>query len=311
MTLREGIHDGVPMKEYVADPCPEPSLSSSTIARLLVSPQRAWQRHPRLGGESDYSRRADLGSAAHAMALGFADEVQVVTERYGEKHKLAGEYVLNYQTKRAQAARDEIRAAGNIPILHHEVAAVQAMAKQIERGIVGCGRQFGAQDLCSHVTEQTVIWREPNGAWCRARPDVLFLQFAGQIDIKTCEDAAPENWIRRTLYAGNYDISSAWYRRGLLAVTGNATPHRFLLQEIAPPYDWSIVGLGPEALATADRLVEVGIHRWAECLESGNWPGHTKKTCFADGADWRRDWAEELEYELPHGDDEVFGGDEE
>src|SRR5262245_50563917 len=66
-----GIYD-IPLAEYLADPCPAPSLSAS-IAHILLSqsPRHAWEAHPRLNPhyEPEEAEAFDLGTAAHAYLL--------------------------------------------------------------------------------------------------------------------------------------------------------------------------------------------------------------------------------------------------
>ena len=59
--------------------------------------------------------------------------------------------------------------------------------------------------------EATLIWQEPNGAWCRARPDALC---PGLIcDVKTTTMAAtPDGWGRRQMW--EYAMQAGLYRRG-------------------------------------------------------------------------------------------------
>ena len=69
MITKPGVYD-LPMAEYHADPCPEPSLSSSIIRLLCsASPLHAWTAHPRLNAAyvAEESDRFDVGTAAHAL----------------------------------------------------------------------------------------------------------------------------------------------------------------------------------------------------------------------------------------------------
>ena len=67
-----GLYD-MPEADYHADPCPEPSLSS-TLARLMVnrSPRHAWTASPRLNPDHEPVNKEtfDVGRAAHAVLLG-------------------------------------------------------------------------------------------------------------------------------------------------------------------------------------------------------------------------------------------------
>lgn len=259
--LAAGLHYSLPMADYVADPCERPSLSASTIRKISDrSPLHAWQWHPRFGGRSDYSRKADLGSAAHAVLLEGPAAVQVV-EGYD-----------NYRTNAAKAMRAEIYAAGKIPVFTHEAVIIYQMAKIADAALrdrVGEG-----------VAEATAIWREQNGVWGRARPD--FLAESAIVNYKTSKTAEAGEWERRVLFKTGHDISAAWYLRGLEQLGQPRDEYLFLVQETEPPFDYSWIGAGPAVLDLANRRIHKAIKLWGECLESDEWPGYPKHTNWPD-----------------------------
>ena len=67
--LSPGLHHAIPAKDYHADCCPVPSLSSS-IARKLIneSPAHAYLAHPKLGkGPNESTNSLSLGSLVHSL----------------------------------------------------------------------------------------------------------------------------------------------------------------------------------------------------------------------------------------------------
>ena len=113
-----GVYD-IPAEIYHADPCPEPSLSSSVATALIDrSPRHAWQAHPRLNPvhEPDNRQDFDLGKAAHALLLEGRDVAEIVD-------------AADYRTKAAREARDAAYAAGKTPLLAHQWQDVEAMIK--------------------------------------------------------------------------------------------------------------------------------------------------------------------------------------
>jgi len=68
---KPGVYD-IPDKEYHADPCPVPSLSS-TLARTLLnqSPLHAWTKHPRLNPdhEPEEKRTFDIGRVHQVLEI--------------------------------------------------------------------------------------------------------------------------------------------------------------------------------------------------------------------------------------------------
>lgn len=267
------IYD-LPMAKYVADPCPEPSLSSGTIGRLIdKSPLHAWQRHPRLGGESSYSRSADLGSAAHALLLEGGEGVQVITE------------FDDYRKKDARALREEIYEAGKMPLFQREHDAAQEMAQK--------SRPFLLGRVGPGVAEVTAVWKEENGVWGRCRSDWLGQEAV--VDYKTSTTAEPGAWISRVLFKSNYDISCPWYLRGLAKAGAPRKEYLWLVQETSPPFDCSWVALDKEAIDLASRKVEKAIRVWGKCLKARKWPGYRKDIHLAEVPAWRVSAFEEAE----------------
>lgn len=254
MSLPEGIHPDVPMADYIADPCEAPSLSASTIRTLIDrSPARARQFHPRFGGSAAVSRASDRGSAAHAVLL----------EGPGTLHVVKG--FDNYRKKAAQAERDDAYAQGKTPIFQEEFEAIQGMAS--------IGRKALEERAPNGIAEATLVWREGD-VWARARPDWL----AGSVvDLKSAKNAEPDTWIRRVLYPSGYDLSAAWYLRGLEALGEPREEYLFLVQELFTPYDYSWITIDEESLERANRVIDKAVAIWSRCLSKGVWPGYDKR----------------------------------
>ena len=272
--LAAGIHAGVPMMKYVNDPCPEPSLSKGVIDDLIHrSPLHAYGDHPKLGGKSDTgSKRADLGSAAHAMLLGGSELITYCDATYASG-KRKGEIATDWTARDAQEFQKVARAMGKIPMLAHEAGALETMVSIARPLLEG----FGAGDV-----EQTMIWQDGE-TWGRARPDWIAEDRKIIIDYKTANNADPAVWIHRVLLHSDYDLQAAWYLRGLGILEGKAErDFLFLVQEIEPPYACSVVGVGPEMLELAQRKVEAGLRLWRDCLSKETWPGYDTKTHWAE-----------------------------
>lgn len=270
--LTQGIHD-IPMSAYLADPCPEPALSTTTVQLLVErSPRHAWLHHPRLGnGDRDESSRADLGSAAHARLLG-GDRAIVVVD------------AEDWRTKEARKQRDDAREAGLIPVLAKDEESITAMHGEARRVLDTFGEG---------TAEQTLLWQDSkSGVWCKSRPDWLSASRELVVDYKTASTADPGSWIASALYSGGYDLQAALVLRGLEAILGEAQREFvFLVQEIDPPYLVSRIALGPDAIDLANRKVGAACRIWAECLRTNTWPGYDERIHWADSPAWRLyDW---------------------
>lgn len=283
--LTEGIHDNVPMADYLADPAPGPSLSTGAVMTLNErSPLHAMREHPRLGRRpSDASTRGDLGSAVHALLFGGA-KVEFVGEVTRRSGKEKGERFLaeDWKTQDARDARDEIRARGNVPMLTKDAPLLDAIEGSI-RGTLAAADIDLARGRC----EATLVWQEAGGVWCRGRSDWLSADFDIDLDLKTTENADPSTWIRSTMIKSGYHVQLGLRRRGLNKILGERSRLSLcLVAEISPPFACSLVAVGPSLEELADRQISRAVSIWGRCLRTGNWPGYHSAIHYAEAPAW-------------------------
>ena len=251
---------------YHSDPAPSPSLSAS-IAHILItqSALHAKSAHPRLTENpvTEDSRVMDIGRLCHSLMLE-GEDIAVIIE------------AENYRTKAAQEARDAARLAGKCPLLAHEMIDVHAM-------MLAAREQLNAHPEANGVftsigkSEQTLVWQEHNGIWCRARLDWLCADSIW--DYKTGKRSAHPQAISRIAAASGWCLQAAFYLRGFKAIAGQDYDPKFhfVAQESFPPYALSVLELSPADLALAVAQVDVAIDTWGECLKSGNFPGYSNR----------------------------------
>jgi len=289
-TLGAGIYD-LPASLYHADPCPDPSLSSS-IAKLicLSSPAHARQAHPRLNpaAVADEAEHFDIGTAAHAVLLEGKDAVEVIDAK-------------DWRTNAAKEARDLARAAGKTPLLAKTWADVKAMVAAA-RGQLDHHIDGGAQMFTAGEPERTIIWND-DGVWCRARLDWLRPNQRRVRDVvdmgpewaiddykTTSASANPDAWTR-TMFSSGFDIQAAWYRRGLKRLMPDVdVTFRFAVQETYPPFALSVIALGPDAMTIAEKKCLYALDAWRACLQDGAWPTYAHRTCYASMPPWHEEW---------------------
>lgn len=257
-----GLYD-MPEADYHADPCPEPSLSS-TLARLMVnrSPRHAWTASPRLNPDHEPVNKEtfDVGRAAHAVLLGRGAPIEVVEAD-------------DWRSKAAQQQRDEARLAGYTPLLRHQYDAVLEM-------VGAATTQLAAFGLTFPLGATEVVAAAPiDGVWCRAMIDYAPDNPLEPLwDLKTCEDASPDACIRSVTGYG-YDLQAAHYLDTWFAATLQKRGFRFAFVEKAPPYGVSVIELhaGDDdadwMLAAHDKASEAR-RLWGACLRTGHWPGY-------------------------------------
>ena len=263
--------------EYHADPAPEPSLSAS-IAHILCndSPLHAWTAHPRLNPQAVEEEKDifDLGTVVHALLLEGTNVAEWLP-------------FPDWRTNAAKAARSTARAAGKIAILEKHRSGIEQMS-------ISAWAQL--EHIEAHAflpnfgkPEQTLIWQEENGPWCRARLDWLTNDFKHIYDYKSTGASANPEVVSRTLFGSGWDIQAAFYVRGLKAIAGTEATFQFIVQENYPPYALSMIALGPDVMMLAEKKVIYAIDLWRSCLESGTWPGYPQQTYFASLPPWEEE----------------------
>ncbi len=261
MILDAGYYSEIAMADYLADPCKEPSLSTSTAATLFErSARHAKQEHPRLGGKlGDTSPRADIGSAVHAKVLGGYEVVYADPE------------FKDWRKDAVKTFRDQAREMNKIPLLASDRHQVEMAAGAASMALALLGEA---------KTEQTMIFQH-NGVWCRSRADWLGPQ--DDVDLKTCADADETTWIRQCVEANNLDIQMGLRSLGHVAL-GQPRRMAWLLVEIEPPYATNLIYLGNSLLHLAGVKIDYAAKVWRQCLDTQTWPGYSSEAKTAEAA---------------------------
>jgi hypothetical protein len=282
---KPGLYDDVPEARYHEDPVgPAPSLSSS-IAKVLVdqSPRHAWYKHPRLNpafdpGDEKYSAAKAKGSVAHTLLLGTGAKVCVVDAD-------------NFLTKSAKAARDEAMAAGETPIIRHEYEAVVEMVAAAREQIMDI------PDLRPMLeagrSEVTGVWQERD-VWCRLRvdrmPEAAFSEpFPRVYDLKTSGLSVHPDDFQRHMFDMGYDVSAAFYTRGLRKLLPHIRDLEFVFVAIEQdaPYGLSAMKFGGQAFEEAATKVDLAIETWRHCITTNRWPMYGAGISSIDPPAWR------------------------
>ncbi|WP_104151120.1 PD-(D/E)XK nuclease-like domain-containing protein [Mycobacterium intracellulare] len=252
----DGVYSGISDIDYHADHL---SLSSSG-ARAMIPPSApaifAHQRKEPPNPKPEY----DFGHAAHKYVLG---EGSVIVEVDADSWRSAD----------ARAAREEAWAADQVPLLSKDVAKAKAMADAayehpVLRSLLNAAD--GAPELSGY-------WHDPEtGVRLRYRTDWL-CQIGGRIvglDYKTTTNAEPNHCARSAADYG-YHMQKAWYLDGL-AATEVADDADFLLafQAKTPPFLVSVIRIRPHHVDLGRRRNRHAINTYAECTQSGVWPGY-------------------------------------
>jgi hypothetical protein len=255
---RPGVYE-MPHAEYLADPVPGGSLSSSG-ARLLLPPScpaifRYRQDHP-----PESTAVFDFGHAAHKLALGEGPPLAVLDAE-------------DWRTKASREWRDAARAEGSVPLLRAEHEQVQAMAAALREHPL-------ASSLLEPGTgraELSLFWADDD-IWRRARLDWLPLPGPGRLivaDYKTTVSADPVAALGKHVASYGYHQQAAWYLDGVRLLIADDPAFVFVFQDKSPPYLVTVAELDFQALEIGRARNRQAIERYRDCRESGLWPGYS------------------------------------
>ena len=276
------------MKEsdYHADPCPDPSLSSTTAKVLLErSPRHAWMLHPRLGrAKRTSSNRMNLGSVVHDIVL------------RGENEAVVWVDAPDFKTKAAREKRDMAVDVGLSPVLTKDEDRVMRVVEAVNTAL---------KRSALFLREKVFVWKEED-VWCRAMLDLCNEDGSFLTDVKTTDLAAtPDHWGRTQMWEYLYQVG--FYRRAIRAHHGRSTEpdmagghaseetgewlageirnprFHFLVVEMSQPHGIGIFEPDPLGYELADRLADTAIVEWARRSANGwekdRWRNYNDGVC--------------------------------
>jgi hypothetical protein len=273
-----GLHDGISSAQYHADPCVAPSLSSSIAAEVVTrSPIHARLKHPRFNpsrGVSGETESMAFGSVVHELALG----------------RGGGFSVWDGETWRGNAAQDfkeNALLSGQTPIKAADFNRANAVVAAVHRQLIDMGLGYVLEEGKS---EQVAIWKRGNH-WMRAMFDRWIPERREIWDIKTTGKSAHPEQISRIVPTMNYDLRSEFYLMGAEAVTGIPAKHgglgyQFLFVETVEPYCVTPCFLDQPLRERGRRRATEAMDKWAECMESGIWPGYVNGAAEITAPGW-------------------------
>lgn len=274
-----GLYLGVPVEDYRADPCPEPSLNAS-IARLCLNESLAHvaAAHPQLSlpdvDDEDEEKKAptramDIGSAAHALAFGVGADICLI-------------HAPNWKKKADQEAKKAAYEAGEIPLLPKELGRAKAMAAV-------SGPLIREMLDGSLVAEAMIVWQDDEGYWYRSLIDRMRADARVIVDYKTTEHSIAPEAAKRLVYTSGAYFQEGFYRRGLDILDPAGAGRRrflFLYQEQRVPFTPCMVETSEAGRSLADEQVALSINVWKRGLITKEWPGHPIGPHTASPPDW-------------------------
>ena len=133
-----------------------------------------------------------------------------------------------------------------------------------------------AKDLIEHLdaTEVSLRWTDQEtGVPCKARLDGYSEELGVIVDLKTTRDARPKE-SQKAIANYGYHRQGALYIEGAAFNGINARHYVIIAVEKTRPYAAAIYRLTEGAIDQGADEIRVLLRRYAECLETGEWPGY-------------------------------------
>lgn len=292
-----GIGDHTP-GQYHADPCKHPSLSAHTAMRLLKCPEDVMRTHPKLGGavrQRDYSDAMDNGNLVDALLTGAKytpggpKQSHAALGKGGKglspvEFEMFGDLVIvdadAWASNSAKEVREQAREQGKTPILRSDFDSQYGKVPEYIARL-----ELAGVTLEGVQTQVPIFWVEESSSGqrvqCRGLLDIVDTaecpetgaDCGGVItDLKTAADIS-DKALARSIFQWNYHVQGAVYQRGYFKATDVITRVRLAFLRTTLPAaraDW----LGQDWLQFGALLWERAVDIWAECLNTGYWPGH-------------------------------------
>jgi len=257
--LTPGLYSGVPHEVYHADPCPEPSLSSSIASRLVSqSPLHAWTYHPRFGKVRDEDTEAKIaGSLIDNLILGGGPEIVPIIAD-------------DYKTKAAREARDQAWADGKMPVIEAKLDAEREHADEIKTYL----RERKGFEF-SGVSQAVAIWKDGD-AWCRGRLDHWKPENATIYDLKFVKSAAPTEIDKHMINYGT-DVQRAAYVSAIEKIypsLAGRVKFQPIFVESGQVLAITMRPVGGTMRELGERKWRRGVDIWTRCLTANHWPDY-------------------------------------
>jgi len=134
--------------------------------------------------------------------------------------------------------------------------------------------------------ERSAWWEDAEtGLLCKGRFDEIGRRAGVIVDLKTTRDASREAF-SRAIYTIGYYIQAAHYIAGAKALGIDADRFGIIAVEKDPPYAVAIYEVSGAALYDGERERRKLLELYAQCEESGEWPGYPQEVVEIDLPVW-------------------------
>ena len=209
--------------------------------------------------------------ATQALIFGQALHAALLTpEDYGRQFA-----VMPNADRRTKAGREAWEAAaaeaqGRTQIAFDWAEQIAGMVQAVR------GNQM-AERLLDGPHETSYFWADTlTGEACKCRTDAEtdISDMHLIVDVKTCQDASTDAFMRDALHYG-YDVQAAMYTDGVRTVTDRDAMFVFIAIEKNPPYAVNILQADTLFMQHGQDRYRHLLGLYHECRQRNQWPGYT------------------------------------
>jgi len=152
-------------------------------------------------------------------------------------------------------------------ITHEEAKAVEAMKAAVWE------HPTASKLLRNADYERSLFVTDDKGTLRKLRPDILPNDGDYLPDVKTCESAHPEDFVKSMLNFG-YVQQAAYYLDGTKLAGREYKVFAFIAVEKHPPYAVAVHLIEPAAVKYGRAIYERDLDIWRQCLATNVWPSY-------------------------------------
>ncbi len=268
LTLKPGIHEGIPLKSYLSLPC----FSKSMVTHLSKSPKhlRHYLDHP----EYYETNGMALGNLADTLLFEpdqFSARYWEIPPTYTNSQKEIAPWTK--ASKTCRAAEDAAVAQGLKLARRDDVETARIIVQNIRN------HPLASKWLAEGKFQTTLIWQDPmTEVMCKGRPDIWLPERI--VDLKLTQSASPAAF-SRIINQFQYHVQASMYHDGRIFLeTGKypvdvQLPFSFIVAEYEPPYDVVCYTLDMEAILCGRELFKQYVQVYADCCRMNQWPGYS------------------------------------
>ena len=209
--------------------------------------------------------------ATPALIFGQALHAAVLTpEDYGRQFA-----VMPCTDRRTKAGREAWEAAAAEAQGRTQIAF--DWAEQIADMVQAVRGNPMAARLLDGPHETSYFWADAltgEGCKCRTDAETDIGDMHLIVDVKTCQDASTDAFMRDALHYG-YDVQAAMYTDGVRTVTDREAMFVFIAVEKTPPYAVNILQADTLFMQHGQDRYRHLLGLYHECRQRNQWPGYT------------------------------------